>query len=63
MLRVALIYIFVVISLSIFFIFMTFNYPNYFSIFDDNDNKRVEIVKKLSTAQSKRQKWKTIRYP
>ena len=63
MLRVALIYIFVVISLPIFFIFMTFNYPNYFSIFDDNDNKRVEIVKKLSTAQSKRQKWKVMRYP
>jgi hypothetical protein len=33
---------------------MTFNHPNYLNNFDDNDNRRVEVVKKLTTAQSKR---------
>ncbi len=54
MLRVSLIYIFVVVTLPIFFIYMTFNHPNYLNNFDDNDNRRVEVVKKLTTAQSKR---------
>ena len=63
MLRVSLIYIFVVVTLPIFFIYMTFNHPNYLNNFDDKDNKRVEMVKKLSTAQSKRQKGRTMSRP
>jgi hypothetical protein len=54
MLRVSLIYIFAVVTLPIFFIYMTFNHPNYLNNFGDKYNKRIEIVKKLSAAQSKR---------
>ena len=42
MLRISLVYISVVIILSFFFSFMTLNYPNYFSQF--NDQEKIEIV-------------------
>jgi cell division protein FtsX len=55
MLRISLVYISVVIILSFFFSFMTLNYPNYFSQF--NDQEKIEIVlKNMATHSTKWEK-------
>ena len=52
--RVSLIFIFAVVTLPIFFIYMTFNHPNYLNSFGDKNNKKIEIVKKLAATHPKK---------
>jgi len=54
MLRVSLIFIFAVVTLPIFFVYMTFNHPNYLNSFGDKNNKKIEIVKKLAATHPKK---------
>ncbi len=56
MLRISLIYISVVIILSLFFSFMTLNFPNYFGQF--NDHGKIEIVVKNIATHSRR--WENL---